>query len=411
MHIRTFRAANLNDALAMIRAQMGPEASVLHTRELPPKRLTLFGRKQIEVTAGLKPLRCSEPAAAAPSGPPTSGPTMNGPTHSDSPESCPPVVEPSLAPRVGRAAARPAAPAEALVDELIDTLIDVGLPRRIATLWAEQTAPASPAEISPAEISPAETSPAEASLIRPPHDPRLVALAQWLERTLRIGNPIEAGRGQRRVVALVGPTGVGKTTTIAKLAAGLQLQQNARVGLLTLDTFRAAAIEQLDAFARALGVPLAVARAPSEVAGALERLGDLDLVLIDTVGQSPRGEEKIAAMGRLLAAARPDETHLVVDANGSFGSAADVCTAFQPLQPTAAIISKMDEVWRPAPVIAAVLEGALQISYVTTGQRVPEDLAAAARQSLAAAASGLAASGLAASGRGVNGLAAAGRGA
>lgn len=438
MHIRTFRAANLNDALAMIRDQMGPEASVLHTRQLPPARLNPFARTRIEVTAGLKPLRCSEPSLAAKVGPPASDAAeeqaADAPPTADHSPADGSAMEPSpshpatiagpfpdklAGPLLDRSlgwlpGGRPAGLAnrvdasddrlgdawgDRLNSALIEELIDAGLPRRLATVWAESAAHASAAPLvqrrSPrlSETFAASVADGIAGAGGLTMETAREALARWLERSLRIGNSIEGGRGGRRVVALVGPTGVGKTTTIAKLAASFQLQQNVRVGLLTLDTFRAAAIEQLDAFARALGVPLAVVRSAGEVAGAMERLGDVDLVFVDTVGQSPRGEEKIAAMGRLLAAVRPDETHLVVDANGSFGSATDVCMAFKPLQPTAAIISKLDEVWRPAPVIAAVLEGALQISYVTTGQRVPEDIAAAGRETLAAAASGLAAAG------------------
>lgn len=357
MHIRTFRAANLNAALEMIRDQMGPEASVLHTRQLPSRVLPLWGRRRIEVTAGLKPNRrvaASEDATPEAAAPEPELPSTDGVIH---------------------------LPAASPTGALVENLISAGLPLRVANHWATQAA-AGCQPISATDRAPWQDARVEQTL--------QAELSRWLERSVPVGHAIPVHQGHRRIVALVGPTGVGKTTTIAKLAAGFQLRQKVRVGLLTLDTFRAAAIEQLDAFARTLRAPMEVVRRADEVAGALERLGDVDLVLVDTMGQSPRGDEKIAAMARLLSVAQPDETHLVLDANNSFRAAVDILAAFKPLRPSAAIISKMDEVRRPAPVIASLIERPLEISYVTTGQMVPGDIERADARSLAAAASGLA---------------------
>lgn len=390
MHIRTFRAANLNAALGMIREQMGPDASVLHTRQLPRGVLPWLGRRRIEVTAGLKPRRTAAmsdasdaSAASAAAEIQTAAAELHtaasGHSHArlgvGSPRSrfCPT----AFAPAAHGLTTGPAA-------DLVDELISAGLPTPLATSWVSQAERA---------VLVSETTALEHGEDASAVQTLRAELNRWLERSIPIGNSIPIQSGHRRVVALVGPTGVGKTTTIAKLAAGFQLRHKVRVGLLTLDTFRAAAIEQLDAFARTLQAPMEVVRRADDVAGALERLGDVDLVFVDTMGQSPRGEVKIAAMARLLAAVQPDETHLVVDANNSFRSAIDILAAFKPLRPTAAIISKMDEVRRPAPVIASLIDGALEISYVTTGQMVPGDIATADGVSLSAAASGLAAVG------------------
>src|SRR5690606_7340124 len=122
------------------------------------------------------------------------------------------------------------------------------------------------------------------------------AIAEALRRAvalcLPVAPPIGAAPGGRRVVALVGPTGVGKTTTVAKLAANAKLGLGLRVGLVTVDTYRIAAIEQLRTYAEIIDLPLAVADAPDRMRGALDDLGELDLALIDTAGRSPRDEVK-----------------------------------------------------------------------------------------------------------------------
>ena len=115
------------------------------------------------------------------------------------------------------------------------------------------------------------------------------------------------------MVALVGPTGVGKTTTVAKLAANFKLAHGARVGLVTVDTYRIAAVEQLKTYAEIIDLPLAVVNDPAEMARALDELGAVDLVFIDTAGRSPRDEVKIRELAEFLRQARPDEIHLVLE--------------------------------------------------------------------------------------------------
>ncbi len=140
------------------------------------------------------------------------------------------------------------------------------------------------------------------------------ALCEAVEACVPTAPPIAAVAGTRRVVALVGPTGVGKTTTVAKLAANFKLAHGFRPGLVTVDTYRIAAVEQLRTYAEIIDLPLAVANAPGEMRRAIDELGDVDLVLIDTAGRSPRDEVKIRELADFLAEARPDEVHLVLSA-------------------------------------------------------------------------------------------------
>ena len=133
-----------------------------------------------------------------------------------------------------------------------------------------------------------------------PGRPWLEHLQRSVARELQIGSPIRTQPGDRRIVALVGPTGVGKTTTVAKLAAGFRIEARRRVGLLTIDTFRIAAVQQLKAYAEIMDLPMEVVEKPDQMRPALDRLGDVDLVLIDTAGRSPRSDARIDQLVELL---------------------------------------------------------------------------------------------------------------
>ena len=129
---------------------------------------------------------------------------------------------------------------------------------------------------------------------------------------LPVRGPIRLQAGQPTVVAFVGPTGVGKTTTLAKLAAHFHLGESRRVGLITVDTFRVAAVEQLRSYAQIMELPLEVVAAANEIPAAIERLSDCELILVDTAGRSPRDDAGLCELRGVLAAAQPDETLLVM---------------------------------------------------------------------------------------------------
>jgi len=182
--------------------------------------------------------------------------------------------------------------------------------------------------------------------------------------------------GAPKVVALVGPTGVGKTTTIAKLAAHFKLRESRRVGLITLDTFRIAAVEQLRVYANILDVPLVVAPSPADVPAAMTRLRDAgcELVLIDTAGRSQRDTRRIDELRQFLDAAGPLETHLVLAGNAAESAAWETVRHFSPLRPQRVIFTKLDEAVGLGLILNILTNVGLRVSYVTTGQSVPNDL-------------------------------------
>jgi flagellar biosynthesis protein FlhF len=193
----------------------------------------------------------------------------------------------------------------------------------------------------------------------------------------------ELGRGQQRIIALIGPTGVGKTTTIAKLAAQFALIQKKRVGLITMDTYRIAAVEQLKSYSQIIGIPIEVVHNQVDVSAALKRLGDCELVLIDTAGRSQKNVMQVGELKTLVSAARC-ETHLVLAASTRERDLLDQVKRFSDAAVDRIIFTKLDETSTYGTLFNVAAQTGLEISYLATGQKVPEDIEAASADRLVA---------------------------
>ena len=206
------------------------------------------------------------------------------------------------------------------------------------------------------------------------HDYCKSLLTGLVEADFRTASPIKPTPGRRRVVALVGPTGVGKTTTIAKLAANFRLRDGFKIGLVTVDTFRVAAVEQLRTYAEIIDLPMKVVTSPLEMRRTLDELVGLDLILIDTGGRSPRDELKIQELKSLLAEAQVDEVHLVLSLTAGVSYLKAACEKFAAVNTTALILTKLDEAAGMGSLMTAARKLPLPVSYLTTGQDVPDDI-------------------------------------
>jgi flagellar biosynthesis protein FlhF len=206
------------------------------------------------------------------------------------------------------------------------------------------------------------------------------------QRIRTAGKDVEAqpAAGQRaRVIALIGPTGVGKTTTIAKLAANYRLKLGRKVGLITIDTYRIAAVAQLRTYAEILGVPLKAALTAGELHEAIQALRDMDVVLIDTAGRSQHNQIQIGELRSFMGAARPDQMHLVVSATASRACTQSVLDQFGPLGANHLIVTKLDEAGTFGVFLNVSSAEGMPLSYVTTGQGVPNDISRANADHLA----------------------------
>jgi flagellar biosynthesis protein FlhF len=186
--------------------------------------------------------------------------------------------------------------------------------------------------------------------------------------------PIITKHKSPRVVALVGPTGVGKTTTIAKLAAISKLVDGLPVALITADTYRIGAKEQLKAFATIADIPMEVVYKPSEMATAIKKFRRSAIIFIDTVGRSQKAKKDLLDLKRYLEAANPDETHLVLSASTAMSTLHDIVERCQTLRPNRIIFSKLDEAATLGNLLNVVSRWKLPVSYITTGQNVPDDI-------------------------------------
>ncbi|MCH2161908.1 MAG: flagellar biosynthesis protein FlhF [Phycisphaerales bacterium] len=184
----------------------------------------------------------------------------------------------------------------------------------------------------------------------------------------------EAADGRPWTQAFVGPTGVGKTTTLAKVASTMSLREGRRVGLLTADTYRVAAVDQLRTYADILQLPLAVAHGPSEMQEALDSLKDCDAVLIDTPGRSQNDLERLADLRSIIDVAQPHEVHLVLSGTAGERVLLREAEAFAPLRPDRIVLTKLDEAVSFGMLVSVVRQIGRRISWVTTGQEVPSDI-------------------------------------
>jgi flagellar biosynthesis protein FlhF len=201
-------------------------------------------------------------------------------------------------------------------------------------------------------------------------------------KRIRCTGSLDFSSGQQRV-ALVGPTGVGKTTTAAKLAAQYSIFDKKRVALLTLDTYRVGAVEQLATYARILNIPLEVALSPEDGEALVKKHADKDLIIIDTVGRSQRNREHILELANFLRAARPTEVHLALSASSDPAVRREAVDSFSIVRANKILLTKLDECPQPGSVLETAVSSMMPFSYFTYGQNVPDDIAVAESKTLA----------------------------
>lgn len=198
-----------------------------------------------------------------------------------------------------------------------------------------------------------------------------------IEREMRCAPPIQPKPGRREIVTLVGPTGVGKTTTIAKLAGQFHLRDGLRVGLINVDNYRVGAIDQLQTYADILQIPLRSATNPDELRIAIDAMDDVDLVLVDTAGRSPFDAPKLTALRDIVEVSASTHVLLVLSLAAGAKMISRIADQFSSASPTSLVLTKLDEVPAHGGLLSVARNTSLPVSYITTGQDVPEDFESA----------------------------------
>lgn len=355
MQVKRYAAPTFAEALTQARHELGPDAMIVESKKVKVGGFLGFFQRQVtELTMAIDTVTPPPGATPAPSAP---APVPPAPAHAPAPAGNLTNLEKevsALRTMLTRMSERGLGPApmpqlhgfarkayEELVERGVDETAAVDIGQKLARADGE--------------------------------DIRRVLQAE-LKQLLGPAAPIEVTAGQRRVVALIGPTGVGKTTTLAKLAAHFTLERGLKVGLMTADTFRIAAIEQLRTYADILGVELHAVDTPADVARALRDTAECDLVLVDTGGRNHKDAKRMQELKEILAVLRPDETHLVFALTANPKDCMEALDYYLPLGVNRLTFTKLDEASSPGLMVNLRMRCNQPLGYVTHGQSVPEDI-------------------------------------
>lgn len=409
MTIKTYRGKTIADALAQVKKDLGKDAVILHTRTYKAGGvLGLGAHTMTEITATDSISAASTPGRPRLRATPPQAPLVPAaPVAVDPPVELMPrrIAEPlpasssmSAASETRFAALADNSIAGSLRDELasIKRLVGqvlqssrgarhVGVSDALFDCYLKLVQSEVASEVADAIVAGVRDDLRGTELT----DPEIVRqavlrrLAAYIPVGATPGRNDRPADGRPLTIALVGPTGVGKTTTVAKLAATYKLRRNKRVGLVTSDTYRIAAVDQLRTYANIIGLNLKIAMTPNEMRQACESLSDCDVILIDTAGRSPHDDARLSELQRIIAAANPHETHLVLSSTAGESAMKAAIDRFAHIGPHHVIFTKLDEAVSFGTLVNIASRVNASLSYVTTGQEVPDQIEPGDAQRLA----------------------------
>ena len=223
------------------------------------------------------------------------------------------------------------------------------------------------------------------SMLLAPHDSEEAhkALSEYLHGALKTGTGIGLKDGRPKIVALIGTTGVGKTTTIAKIAARFVLEKGVSVALITADTYRISAVDQLRTYSDIIGLPLEIVYSAAELKSAIRKHKDKKLILIDTAGRSQNNAYQMQELKEFLEEDPGIEKHLVLSATTKERDAEKILERFSVCRPDRILFTKTDETDSLGFIVNLLFDRRIALSYVTNGQSVPDDIEPARPEVLA----------------------------
>lgn len=399
MNVNKFKGKTEEEAIEAARQAYGEDAVIMHSREIKPKGLfAWFKSSTFEVTAAMKE---RENSVTQGLGPRTFPERINlsadekidleAPVEKILPK--PPVSKRPDAPEIRKQKRQEteAITEKGNFDERLDALSE-RLDERFAGGADEKTKTPTAEEINFVRLLYNTLIKNEVNekyvnqildeverFIRPGNSVDIILSNVYQKLILRFGQPrtIELGNKRPKVVFFIGPTGVGKTTTIAKIASKYKMEYNKNVAFITADTYRIAATEQLQVYAHILDAPMEIVYSAEELNQKMERFVSYDIVFVDTAGFSHKNEAQKEDMRQLLAGldeAYAREVYLVLSATTKYNDLLDIVDTYRKISDYKLIFTKLDETTTYGNILNIKLYTQAELSYVTNGQNVPDDI-------------------------------------
>ena len=365
MKVRKFAASDMSDALQQIREELGPDAIILHAKQGEEGGFwKLFRRPNVEIVAALDDDTGGAEAPARPAV--ATGAPVTAETSAALREIQRALAE--LRVRVEAIATRSESVQVAHLGELLGAYYRHLRAQDVSEPLAYDVVHRVFQQMNPASLQ----SPTAV-------DARMRLQLAGLVTT---SGPLRLTPGEPRVLAFVGPTGTGKTTFVAKLAAGFTLNEQRRVGLITTDTIRVAAIPQLRTYAEIMGLEVDVAYSEAELQALIRNHQDKDIILVDTPGRSPQDTEGIAEVGRFVRQIASPTVFLVLQAIAKASDLVQALDAFEPCGFTQLTVSKLDETAQVGPIFDLAAQSSRPIGFFGADQDVPGEVAVASAEEL-----------------------------
>ncbi|MFS0865088.1 flagellar biosynthesis protein FlhF [Fredinandcohnia sp. 179-A 10B2 NHS] len=371
MKVKKYIASSMPEAMKLIRAELGSDAVILNSKVVQKSGfLGLFRKKNFEVIAAVDPVQ----------------PTKQKLQQKEKIKKLPiePFKEQTKIPVESAPTIRPETQnSQELIKEI----------RELKTLMKDMSSETMPysgplAEINQLliaqELDPLIRKDILSSLLEKWYLNQAKAtyndLIKWTnEIIISYLSPLSFGgvSYQKRFINVVGPTGVGKTTTLAKIAADCMLKDKKRVAFITTDTYRIAAIDQLKTYAKILGAPLEVCYSLEDFTRAKEKYMDYDVVLVDTAGRNFRNKKYVDDLNSIINFSEDMETYLVLSLTSKMTDMADIYKQFSVVNVSKMIFTKVDETINYGPMLNLMIHNKIGAAYVTNGQNVPDDIVVA----------------------------------
>lgn len=360
MRVKRIVALNMQEAMEKIKAELGNDAVILHTRYFKEGGfLGLFRKNYVEVTAAVEDSQNEIPenleTAVAISGkdPAESGKNSNNDVNTELTEM------------------------RNMMKEMSSMLESIGQPRfpKIGQSLYQRLKKWDIEEKIAQSIVKSTIDEYAKSPLQTPEELNKIFFACLLKPIKKMKFiPAPNKRENSRILAFIGPTGVGKTTTIAKLAAMSAVIERKKVSLITVDTYRIAAVEQLKTVGEIMNVPVKVIFTPENLHQTLNDMNDQEMIYIDTAGRSHRNKTQVEELKTYLENSQADDIFLVLSSTSKYQDLVDILETYQDINITSLIFTKLDETSNYGSIYNIACNEKYPISYFTIGQNIPDDI-------------------------------------